>query len=184
MEKLIRPSLGAAEVGMTDEIYATLLFREVQQFRQPWIWFVLLCSSLAALTAAFTPFFLTDSWEENAVLNIILIGFGIIFGLFFPILFYAAKLVTEVRTDGLYVSFYPLLFHRIKIPFESVVKSEVQKYHPLRDYGGWGIRYGPKGKAFNVSGDRGVLIELTNGETILIGSHQPEQLASLLKLAR
>jgi hypothetical protein len=46
------------------------------------------------------------------------------------------------------------------------------------------VRYGPEGKAFNVSGDRGVLLELKNGEKILIGSHQPEQLASLLKLAR
>lgn len=183
MEKLTTVSM-SDEVSIDEEIYATLLFREVQQFRQGWIWFVLVCSSLAALSAAMMPFFLEDSWEENTILNIILIGFGIVFGVFFPILFYSAKLVTEVRTDGLYISFYPLLFKRLQIPFDSLVKSEVITYHPLRDYGGWGIRYGPEGKAFNVSGDRGVLLELKNGEKILIGSHQPEQLASLLKLAR
>ncbi len=183
MEKLTTASM-SAEVSIDDEIYATLLFREVQQFRQGWIWFVLVCSSLAALYAAMLPFFLEQSWEENTTLNIILIGFGIVFGICFPILFYSTKLVTEVRTNGLYISFYPLLFKRVQIPFEAVVKSEAVHYHPLRDYGGWGIRYGPEGKAFNVSGDRGVLLELKNGEKILIGSHQPEQLASLLKLAR
>jgi hypothetical protein len=180
----LRTASTPAEVSIEEELYATLLFREVQQFRQGWIWFVLACSSLAALTAALMPFFLEDSWTEHPILNVILIGFGIIFGVFFPILFYSAKLITEVRTDGLYISFYPLLFKRIQIPFDSIVRSEIITYHPLRDYGGWGIRYGPEGKALNVSGDRGVLLELKNGEKILIGSHQPEQLGSLLKLAR
>lgn len=183
VEKLSRVP-NTAEVDMHDVIDTTLLFREVQQFRQLWIWGVLACSSLSALYAALMPFFLKDSWSENVVVNIILIGFGLIFGIFFPILFYTTKLVTEVRSDGLYLSFYPLLFHRIKIPFETVVNCEVTTYNPLRDYGGWGIRYGSNAKAFNVSGDRGVLLELTNGDRILIGSHQPEQLASLLKLAR
>lgn len=173
----------AAEVSMTDDIYATLLYREVQQFRQPWIWFVLLCSSLSALYAAVMPFCLDTSWEENAVINVILILFGIIFGIFFPLLFYTAKLITEVRTDGLYLSFYPLLFSRIKVPYENLVNTEVIHYHPLRDYGGWGIRYGPNGKAYNVSGDRGVLLELANSERILIGSHNPEQLARAIGLS-
>lgn len=41
-----------------------------------------------------------------------------------------------------------------------------------RDYGGWGIRYGRKGKAFNVFGSRGLQLEFTNGKRLLIGSQK------------
>ncbi|NVL91956.1 MAG: hypothetical protein HWN71_02845 [Desulfobacterales bacterium] len=50
-------------------------------------------------------------------------------------------------------------------------------YNPLKDYGGWGIRYGRGGRAYNVSGNRGVYLELSNGKSLLIGSLQPEELA-------
>jgi len=64
--------------------------------------------------------------------------------------------MTEVRDDGVYFRFFPLhlSFHRIGL--EEIVRFEVQTYRPIRDYGGWGIRYGWKGKAYNVSGNRGV----------------------------
>ncbi|WP_199249356.1 DUF6141 family protein [[Phormidium] sp. ETS-05] len=169
----------ATEIGIKEKNDATLLYREVQQFRQFWIWLVLLVSSVSCLGAAVMPFFLKES-GENVILNIILIVFGVIYGIFLPAVVYVTKLTTEVRTDGLYLSFYPILFYQIKIPYENVVKCDVKKYYPLRDYGGWGVRYGPKGKAYNVSGDRGVQLELANGERILIGSGNPEQLATAI----
>jgi len=59
----------------------------------------------------------------------------------------------------------------------------VLTYSPISDYGGWGIRYGSIGKAYNVSGNRGVQLELLNGERILIGSQKPEELAAAIDLA-
>ena len=53
---------------------------------------------------------------------------------------------------------------------------EVRTYRPIREYGGYGIRYSSKGKAYNVSGDRGVQIELLNGERLLIGSQRADEL--------
>jgi hypothetical protein len=38
------------------------------------------------------------------------------------------------------------------------------------EYGGWGIKYGKMGKAYNVSGNRGVQLEFTDGKRLLIGS--------------
>jgi hypothetical protein len=64
------------------------------------------------------------------------------------------------------------------------VKShEVITYSPLRDYGGWGIRYGSKGKAYNVSGNRGVRLELSNGKRLLFGSQRPEELSEAVAAA-
>jgi hypothetical protein len=59
----------------------------------------------------------------------------------------------------------------------------VQTYRPIRDYGGWGIRYGRGGKAYNVSGNRGVMLELSDGQKLLIGSQRPEELANAINLA-
>ena len=71
----------------------------------------------------------------------VLIGIGL------PLLFYSSRLVTEVRTDGLYLRFFP--FHQSfrKFPFESIKHSEVRTYSPIKEYGGWGIRYSWNGKA-------------------------------------
>ncbi len=49
-------------------------------------------------------------------------------------------------------------------------------YRPILEYGGWGIRYGLRGRAYNVSGNRGLRVELTNGKHILFGSAKPEEL--------
>ncbi len=181
MEKLDWPSM-AEEISITEEDDATLLFREVQQFRQPWIWLVLTGTSLTAIWAAVSPFFLDSDWQDHWILHIILILFGLIFGIGLPWVFYVTKLITEIRSDGLVISFYPLLFSQIKIPFKNIQSCQAIKYKPLREYGGWGVRLGAKGTAYNVSGDRGVQIELINGTKILIGSGNSESLSSAINL--
>jgi hypothetical protein len=172
----------AEERSITEKDCATLLFREVQQFRQPWIWIVLTGTSVTALWAALSPFFLDYNWEEHWILHIILILFGLVFGIGLPWVFYVTKLITEIRSDGLVISFYPLLFSQIKITFKNIQSCEAIQYKPLQEYGGWGVRLGAKGTAYNVSGDRGVQIELINGSKVLIGSKKSEFLASTINL--
>jgi hypothetical protein len=103
----------------------------------------------------------------------------ILLGIGLALLFYKMRLVTEVRKDGVYVNFIPL--SRQTVLFADIAGCEVRTYRPIRDYGGWGIRYGPAGKAFNVSGNRGVQLKLTNGKRLLIGSQRPEELAQAVR---
>ncbi len=105
----------------------------------------------------------------------------VIFGFGFPVFFYLINLTTEVRADGLYYRFFPIHLSFRKIELRNLTTCEVRTYSALREYGGWGIRRGPKGKAYNVSGNRGVQLELSNGERILIGSRKPDELAGALK---
>jgi hypothetical protein len=86
----------------------------------------------------------------------------------------AMKLVTEVRSAGLYVRLRPLPFKKIEL--EGVSRHAVVTYSPMREYGGWGIRIRPKGRAYNARGNRGVRIDYANGRHILIGSQEPEKL--------
>ena len=89
-------------------------------------------------------------------------------------------LVTEVRPEGLYIRFKMLWPERI-IPFSHIVKVEAKRYRPILEYGGWGVRGLAPVKAFNVSGNRGVLLSLTGGQSLMIGSQRPDQLAAALQ---
>ena len=105
-----------------------------------------------------------------------LLGVGIFF-----FVFYVMRLKTDVRRDGLHVRFFPLM-SRV-IPFDEITRCEVRTYRPIREYGGWGIRsgLGGTGAAFNVSGNRGVQLELSGGKRLLIGSQKPEELAAAIQ---
>jgi hypothetical protein len=56
-------------------------------------------------------------------------------------------------------------------------------YNPIRDYGGWGIWYGrgSKGNAYNVSGNKGVLLTTCDGAKVLIGSRDTKVLAQTIR---
>jgi hypothetical protein len=99
------------------------------------------------------------------------------FGLFW--LFRAMRLITEVRSDGVYIHFVPLL--RDTILFSNIADCEARTYRPIREYGGWGVRFGWKRKAYNVSGNRGVQLTLKSGKRLLIGSQRSEELAQAIR---
>lgn len=159
------------------------LYREVQRFRQLWLW--LLVAGICGLSIwSFVQQLIMDKpFGQNPAPDAAVVVIAAIFGLGFPVLFYSINLTTEVRSDGLYVRFFPfhLSFHRIAP--DALIMYEVHTYRPLRDYGGWGIRYGRGGRAYNVSGDRGVMLELSDGSRLLIGSQKPEELANAIGLA-
>jgi len=149
---------------------------EVQQFRQVWIWaLVAMCAGLMWYASA-TQLLLHRPFGDRPMPDALLVVFWLVFGIGLPALFLSGKLVTEVRSDGIYVRFVP--FHRSfhRIAFSELKRYEVRTYRPIIEYGGWGIRYSCSGKAYNVSGRHGLQLELLNGKRLLIGSQQPEEL--------
>jgi hypothetical protein len=123
---------------------------------------------------------LNKPFGNNPAPDPIMIMIWVIFGLFFPVLFYSIKLVTEVRYDGLYVRYFPLQFHSHQISYGEIKSYEIRQYSALKEYGGYGIRYGKKGKAYNVSGDKGIQFEFLDGKKLLIGTQRPEEFALAL----
>ncbi len=76
----------------------------------------------------------------------------------------------------------PLYWKRI--PLETILHARVVEYRPIRNAGGWGIRFGnfekERCRFLNCRGNRGVLLETTRLRWI-IGSQQPEQLLAALE---
>ncbi len=72
---------------------------------------------------------------------------------------------------------------------ESISRYEVRKYKPLSEYGGWGYRKIGRGLfkkqvpgvSYSVNGNMGLQLYLTNGEKILIGTHEAEGVGRAMK---
>jgi hypothetical protein len=161
-------------------------FKEIQRFKQRWLWLLLVASFLVELGVfgygLFQQLVLGEPWGDRPMsdLALILVSCGVILltgGLIY--LFYCLRLITEVRPNGLYVRYYPL--QQKIIPYHKITACEARTYKPLREYGGWGIKYGRSGWAYNVSGDQGVQLELDDGKRVLVGSQRAEDLARAIK---
>lgn len=157
-------------------------FREVQRFGKS-LWLIVGLAALGAWLAFLLAFFMAGSGGHKRADDLLVLLVLILVGLGLPALFISTKLVVEVKKDALYYRFYPfhLAWHRLAYP--EIKSAEARTYRPIKEYGGWGIRYGPKGKAYNVSGDRGVQLELANGKRVLFGSQEADELAAAIREA-
>jgi hypothetical protein len=162
---------------------AFCFFREVQRFRQPWLWLLIAVIFGVTVWGFVQQIVLGRPFGQNPASDTVVMIIALVFGIAFPVLFLVGNLTVEVRGDGLYYRFLPFHWSFRRISAETLAKYEVQTYRPIRDYGGWGIRYGRGGKAYNVSGDRGVMMELSDGSRLLIGSQKPEELVNAISLA-
>ncbi len=102
-----------------------------------------------------------------------LLGFGLIW------LFVSLKLITEVHPDGLHIRFAPM--RTAKVPYSRISSIEVETVRPIRDFGGWGVRYGRGTKAYLARGNTGVRVVRSDGKDIFVGSQQPDELAAAVR---
>jgi|GEM_PF-769463 len=90
------------------------------------------------------------------------------------------RLEVEAADDALRLRYRFLWFPK-QIDYAAIDRAEAIEYKPLRGYGGWGIRRGKyEGRdewAWTVSGPRAVRLHFKDGETFLLGSKRPEELA-------
>lgn len=160
---------------------AEILFSERQRFKQWWIWFILLGINGLFLFGVFKQVIGGQTFGDKPMSNVgLLIASGVTLCCTF--LFLCIRLDTQIRTDGIYVRFFPFRIKLKKYDWSEISRCYVRQYSALAEYGGWGYRIGfsGKGRALNVSGNKGLQIEFTNGKKLLIGTNKPEQLTDAL----
>jgi len=150
-------------------------FREEQRFE--WFWTAMFC--VPALIVGYglvrqvvlkQPF-ISDAllWPAFAVVVVVAVWF---LGL---------KLESEVRDDGLFIRFVWLWPER-SIPWDQIRSVETRTYRPIRDFGGYGVRWAARGIVYHARGNRGVRLVLASGERVLIGSQRPGDLAGAIAM--
>ena len=93
----------------------------------------------------------------------------------------ALKLVTEIHPDGICVFFGPLGFPSKRFDWSEIARLYPRTYSPIIEYGGWGIRWGKSGTAYNLRGNQGLQLELKNGKRFLVGSQYPDKLIESIR---
>ncbi|RXK49738.1 DUF6141 family protein [Aquirufa rosea] len=158
-----------------------ILFTETQRFRKWWIWLILLGVFSSVALGAYRQIQMGIKMGDRPMSDEGIVSL-VISIIFIIVLFYVIKLETKITSDGIYLRFFPFHWQFKYYPFENMEKVYVRKYSALLEYGGWGIRYGifGSGKAFNVSGNQGLQMEMKQGRKVLIGTNKPEELSQIL----
>jgi hypothetical protein len=154
-------------------------FREVQKHRQVWVWLIVFGAALLMWYALVQQIILGQPFGTKPGPDWMIWLFWLLIGIGLPLLFLYMKLIVEVGDDGVHIRYVPFVSRLI--PFEEIEGHEARSYKPIREYGGWGIRWwGGQRRAYNVSGDQGVELKLRSGDRIMIGSQRADALAEAI----
>lgn len=156
-----------------------MLFTEKQYSRQPiflaivaivalGMWLTFVQQILRGKPVGSNPM---SDW--GVIVMLILLGIGL------PALFLSLHVRTTVLADRVIIEVVP--FTRREILGTDIVGFAVRRVKPIRDYGGWGIRGLTSGnRAYLMTGNTGVQLELANGDRVLIGSNRPAELEAAI----
>ena len=161
-----------------------IFFREVQKFGQWWLWILILGASASVIIpyslGMYSQIVLGKPWGDKPMSDTSLLltsFFAISIMVALILLFIFMKLITEIRSDGIWYRFPPILWKWRCIRKEEIEHFEVRRYNAIAEYGGYGIRWGfgrRTGKALNVSGNTGLQLYLYNGKKILFGTQKKQ----------
>ena len=158
-----------------------ILFTEQQKFNQWWLWLLLIALNGMFVYGIYQQVIKKQPFGDNPTSNT---GLFIALGgmLLLTILFYTFKLQTIIKSDGIYVRFFPIHRAYRKYTWDKLVKTYVRTYNPIGEYGGWGLRLGlfGKGRAYNVSGNQGLQLTFIDKRNLLIGTNKPEEIKQVL----
>lgn len=142
----------------------TNTFYETQRFDQNWI-HLLMC---LVLFVTLIPVYLVFK-EGLTSYDLLASSSGFIIVLLIWALLFLLKLHTRIDENGIHYRFFPFIGQKT-IVWQDMANCYVRTYSPLSEYGGWGIRFGRKGKAYNVKGNKGIQVVLKSGKKILFGT--------------
>ncbi len=148
-------------------------FKEEQSFKNSWMYFLVIGICFLALASTMIPMIVNKEFSES-ILGLII---ALVVSLGLIALFTFSKLITMVDDKAIYYKFPPFINSEKKLTRHDIEELYVRKYRPIWEYGGWGYRIRPgKGKALNISGNMGLQIRTSKGESLLIGTGKPQEL--------
>ncbi|HUU61146.1 MAG TPA: DUF6141 family protein [Acidimicrobiia bacterium] len=150
-------------------------FEEVQRFLHPGVWALVAIPVGFAWLAAVWQVALGNRFGSSPAPDWVLVLVWVLAGVLLPSWLVALRLVTRVDGSGVDVRFHPPLSGR-GFPFEDIERCEQVRYLPIREFSGWGIRWGRRG-------DVAVEITLRQGYRFTVGSQRPDALEEAI-LAR
>jgi len=152
------------------------VFEESQKFNQPLLWIsialVWLLVTVTAIRDIAHDYGLGNNLLESKESSAALAGIGMIN--LVVILFLLMRLETRIDASGVQFRYPPVINSWKKIPLNDIQSIQIIRYSPWA-YGGWGIRFSWHGWAYNVKGNKGIMIKKKNGKRLLIGTQNSQK---------
>ncbi len=68
------------------------------------------------------------------------------------------------------------------VAYADIRSIESVRYHPMKEFGGWGLRGSGGKQAWTARGDRALVLHLLDGRDIYVGSDNPDRLAERVRM--
>ena len=82
------------------------------------------------------------------------------------ILIFSIKLHVTVNAEGITYKYPPFHIKPRQMPWANIESAELIKINPLKEFGGWGLRYGKLGTAYTTRGKYILHIKMRQGKPI------------------
>ncbi|MEI6158037.1 MAG: DUF6141 family protein [Atribacterota bacterium] len=152
-----------------------IAYHEVQRFKQVWFWSLILVAPIMVWFGMIRQLVWGRPFGNHPLSDTGMLIFGLALGIGFPLFFLSSSLTTEVRSEGIFYRYFPFHLSFKSFPYSEITHLEVITFHPLRDFGGWGLKLGRLGMSYTVYGNQGVRFVLRSGKVIVIGSQKPRE---------
>lgn len=155
------------------------IFTEEQKFTQWWLWIILIGIGVLPILPVYKQLSVGEDLGNESTFDFGIIMFSVIvYGLI--ALFLLVKLKTEINQNEIRMSFIP--FVKKQVSWQEIKSVEVVNYGFV---GGWGIRlWTAYGTVYNIKGNKGLAIELTNGKKFLIGTQKETEMNKIVEEIR
>ena len=149
-------------------------FKERQKFTKWWIWLILIGLGAIAVYGVIQQILLDIDFGNKPISNIGMIIFTFfVFG--FMYFNWYMTLITEITNEGIKMRFIP--FVKKEINWNDLKSVKIVNY----GFVGYGIRLRSKyGTIYNINGNKGLAIELSNGKKFVIGTQKEMELKNVI----
>lgn len=153
-------------------------FKEEQKFTPWWLRLILIGIGILSVYGIYKQLILGEQFGNQPMSNLGLVVFCISILGFIAILWFM-RLKTEIDENEIRINLFPFIKKRLN--WKDIKNAKIVNYGFV---GGWGIRLGTKyGTVYNSKGNKGLAIELQNGEKFLVGTQKENDLNKIVEKA-
>lgn len=90
-------------------------------------------------------------------------------------------LLVELHRDRIHVGLGNGKLFRKTIAYGEIEGLRTVTYRPLREFGGWGVRFSGNKQAWTARGNQAVVLEMAKGKELYLGSDHPRRLEERIR---
>ena len=116
-----------------------ILFEERQWFQVWWLWLIVLGTAMLIWYGWISQILLGRPFGQRPAPDSAIWVLWITFGIALPAFFFFGSQDTVVARDR--ITIRSMFLYKRRIDIKNIDTAETRRYDPLREYGGWGIRF-------------------------------------------